>query len=331
MILFSYGTRPEYIKIKPLLDIFDKNHIKYKTLFTGQHKDILVNNKFDYKIDIENITNERLDNIIISILSYFDNIKNIDYVLIQGDTTSALSVALTAFNRKIKIIHLESGLRTYDNDNPYPEEQNRRIISQIANIHLCPTTQNLENLLIEKCLGSKFVVGNTVIDNLLKYKDKCEYNNEILITLHRRENHNIIDKWFNTIEELSIKYPQYDFIFPIHPNPNIQKYKYLLKNVKVIEPLSHEDFVFKLIKSRMVITDSGGIQEECSFFNKKCLICRKVTERTESINYSTFLVETPDQLVYMFDKHINNYKIQYECPYGDGYSSEKIFKIISEL
>jgi len=332
MILLAYGTRPEYIKIKPLIDIFDKEGFPYKTLFTGQHKDLLKEQVVDYQIDIPEDNNNRLDNIIKSTMNVFDWIlEDITHVLVQGDTTSVLAVALSAFNHGIKVIHLEAGLRTYDNANPFPEEQNRRLVSQITDIHLCPTHLSLKNLAKEWIDGMKYVVGNTVLDNLVSYKDRCEYSNKVLVTMHRRENHHWMDKWFQEINKLAKHYSDLEFILPIHPNPNVQKHKHLLTHVNVVEPMSHEELLNLLIKTRLVITDSGGIQEECSFFNKKCLTCRKVTERPEAQNQSTFMVKAPYDLVEMFMKHVDDYEINYECPFGDGKSAEKIIEVLKKL
>lgn len=330
MILLAYGTRPEYIKIKPLIDVFDRERFPYKTLFTGQHKDLVKDLKPDYQIDIFDGEN-RLDSIIQSTMNGFFWVHDITHVLVQGDTTSVLAVALAAFNRGIRVIHLEAGLRTYDKANPYPEEQNRRMVSQITDIHLCPTDLSRENLENERILGDKYVVGNTVLDNLLPYKDKCEYGNKILITMHRRENHHWMAEWFKAINILAINYPQYEFIIPLHPNPNVQKHKHVLKNVNVVEPMSHEELLELLIKTRLVITDSGGIQEECSFFNKKCLTCRKVTERPEAQGQSTFMVESPQVLQKIFLSEIMYPEINYKCPFGNGHSANKIYEILKDI
>lgn len=328
MILVVYGTRPEYIKIKPLISEFDSQTIKYKILFTGQHKDIAPINS-DFSIEMVEMSNNRLDSIIKNCLSlkdeYFDGI---DYIIIQGDTSTALGLAITAFHRKIKIIHLEAGLRTFDFENPYPEEMNRQLISRISDINFCPTQNNYENLTNENVNGKSFVVGNTVLDNLVEYKKHCEYTNKVLVTLHRRENHSIISDWFTEINKLATINKHLEFILPVHPNPEVQKYKHLLKNVKIIEPLKHDELLKILVKSKIVISDSGGIQEECSFFNKKVLVCRTTTERPESLNFTSFLVERPEYLSEEFHKHIINYNVQFESPYGDGFSSKKIVKIL---
>jgi UDP-N-acetylglucosamine 2-epimerase (non-hydrolysing) len=333
MILFAYGTRPEFIKIKPILDKFKERDIQHKVLFTGQHEDLLDIMPVDYELAVIDgySCHNRLDCIIKAVMNRKNIWKGITHVLVQGDTTSVLAVALAAFHRNVKVIHLEAGLRTYDNKNPYPEEQNRRLVSQITDFHLCPTELNRTNLENERILGEKFVVGNTVLDNLIEYKDKCEYTNKILITMHRRENHHWLDRWFNEINKLADLHFDLEFIIPLHPNPNVQKHKHLLKNVNVIEPLLHEKLIKLLIQSKIVITDSGGLQEECSFFNKKCLTCRKVTERPEAIGQSTIMIDNPDQLKTKFNQHIMEYEINYESPFGDGYSAEKIFEIIKDF
>lgn len=331
MILLTYGTRPEYIKIKPIIAVLRDANIPFKVLFTGQHKDI-ANGYYDVKITMVDYSTNRLDNVIVNLMGLPDEIfEGISYILIQGDTTSVVGLALSALHRKIKVIHLEAGLRTYDNENPYPEENNRRIVSTIASIHLCPTRQNASNLYNEFIRDNIFVVGNTVLDNLVDYKDKCEYTNKVLITMHRRENHDKIHEWFTEINKLAIKHPELEFILPIHPNPNVQKHKGLLTNINVINPLEHSDLLEILIKTKLVITDSGGLQEECSFFNKKCLVTRKITERPESLGSTSFLILEPSDLNRAFEEHINNYEVNINSPYGDGKSAIKICEILKNL
>jgi len=328
MILLTYGTRPEYIKVKPLMDAMTKRGLSYKTLFTGQHKDIVPKGA-DYELEMIDYPGNRLDSVLKNCLSIPDRcFEGITHILVQGDTTSVVGLAMTALHRQIKVIHLEAGLRTYDINNPFPEENNRMIVSTIADIHLCPTLQNVSNLWSENiCPRKTHMVGNTVLDNLLGYKDKCEYTNKVLVTMHRRENHNWLDQWFNEINKLSVDNPELEFIIPLHPNPNVQKWKHLLPNVTIIEPVGHSDLMDILTKVKMVITDSGGIQEECSFFNKKCLVCRKVTERPESVDITSFMVDNPSQLNRLFDNHINKFEVNATSPYGDGYASEKICDI----
>lgn len=327
-ILICYGTRPEYIKIKNFIDCH--SNINFQFLFVKQHQNLVIGN-YDYSLDIFEQDN-RLDSIFSSVMSnQISNILNnkFDYVLVQGDTATAVSIALSCYHRKIKIIHLESGLRTYDKDNPYPEEIYRQIISKIADIHLCPTDNNLNNLLSEKIEGKKFVVGNTVLDNLNGVS--TSYENKVLVTLHRRENHEMIKEWFELIDELAKENTEFEFLLPIHPNPNVKKYSSLLKNVRVVDPLPHDELIDYLSKCKLCITDSGGLQEEGSFLNKKVIVCRKVTERTESIGTHSFICEKPSDLKELFYKIKNDYIISNECPYGDGKSTEKIIKILENL
>lgn len=325
MILISYGTRPEWIKIKPLIKAFE-GKMPFKLLFTGQHKHIIDETEHEVIcLDIEDGTN-RLDSIVSSIMNKDGVFEGVKAVIVQGDTTSAFSVALAAFHRKIKIIHLEAGLRTYDFENPYPEEANRQLIGRIADVHLCPTEINKDNLLGEKVKGKIYIVGNTVLDNLVELD--TEYGDEIIITMHRRENHKIIPQWFSEIEKLAEAYPQYNFVLPIHPNPNVVKHKNLLSKVKVIEPLGYNDFIRRLAKSRMIITDSGGIQEEAAFLKKKAIVCRKETERIEVVGKFSFLCVKPSGLNSLFEDIDKNHIPSGECPYGDGHASSKILQIL---
>lgn len=331
MILITFSTRPELIKVLPIINEFKLKNIKFKTLFTGQHVN-LVDFKADFHLNMCDESVNRLNNIIINNLKIPEYIfDGINYILVQGDTSSVTGLALNAFNRKIKIIHLEAGLRTYDNSNPFPEENNRRIVSAISDIHFCPTKLNKKNLIKERIIGEKYVVGNTVLDNIKSFLKDCKYENKILITLHRRENHELIQEWFIAINNLAKQNKDLEFIFPIHPNPAIQKYKELLTDVNVINPLNHSELIELLIKTKLVITDSGGLQEETSFFNKKCLVCRKTTERSESLNKNSFLILNPSDLENSFNEHIKTFNINFKSPFGDGNSSKKIAKIIKKI
>tara|TARA_R110000796_G_scaffold11198_7_gene37417 strand:- start:12616 stop:13623 length:1008 start_codon:yes stop_codon:yes gene_type:complete len=332
MILVTYGTRPEYIKVKPLMREMSKQSIPFKTLFTGQHKDIAPDDA-DYVWQMDETENEnRLNAILNSCLSMPSTFfMGITHVLVQGDTTSVLGIALTCMNRQIKVIHLEAGLRTYDKLNPYPEEYNRQLVSRIADIHLCPTTLNKLQLNNENIVDGVHVVGNTVLDNLLEYKESCIYSDFVLVTLHRRENHKNMEYWFKEINQLARENPHLEFILPLHPNPNVQKHKKLLKNVKVVKPLSHHDLIQVLTKSKLVITDSGGLQEECSFFNKRCLVCRETTERPEALKHSSVLIPHYSKLKMKFYNYITDYEIEDgNCPFGNGNSSQKICEIFQK-
>lgn len=327
MILICYGTRPEHIKISPLLKEMD-GIIPYKTLFTGQHTDLVKNVNFNHTLTIKDGKN-RLDSVVQSCMDLDDDIfKNITHILVQGDTVSAYSLALTAFHRGIKIIHLEAGLRTYNFQNPYPEEAYRQCISRISDINLCPTENNKNNLEKENINGDIVVVGNTVLDNLLG--KTTSYNDTVLVTMHRRENHINMSEWFEKINQLAIDNADLKFEIPLHPNPNVSKHKNLLTHVKVIEPLNYNDMVYKISKCRFLISDSGGIQEESSFLNKKVIVCRKITERPESVGKHSFMCGEPKDLKGLFYSLKDNYEVDLECPYGDGRSSERIVNYLKE-
>ena len=327
MILICYGTRPEHIKISPLLKEMD-GIIPYKTLFTGQHMDLVKDINFDYSLTIGYGIN-RLDTVVQSCLNLDKSIfQDVTHILVQGDTVSAYSLALTAFHRGIKIIHLEAGLRTYDFENPYPEEAYRQCISRISDINLCPTQNNLNNLQGEKINGESVVVGNTVLDNLLGVKTK--YNDKVLVTMHRRENHHNMDEWFKAINQLAIDNPELKFEIPLHPNPNVKKHKDLLTNVNVVSPFDYDTMIKEISECRFLISDSGGIQEESSFLNKKVIVCRKITERPESVGKHSFMCGEPKDLKGLFYSLRDNYKVDLECPYGDGRSSKRIVNYLKE-
>ena len=252
-----------------------------------------------------------------------------DSVLVQGDTASAFACALAAYNRKLKIYYLEAGLRSYNLDHPYPEEAYRQMISRISDINFCPTEISKVNLINEKVSGKSYVVGNTVLDNLLKYKESCEYTDKVLVTLHRRENHHVMDKWFGEVNQLAKDFGNLEFILPIHPNPNVQKHKHLLTHVNIVDPMSHDELLKLLCKSRLVISDSGGLQEEGSFFNKQVIVCREVTERPEAIETGHLhICKSPKDLSKLFYHVVKNYYINNICPYGNGQSSKNVMRLL---
>jgi UDP-N-acetylglucosamine 2-epimerase (non-hydrolysing) len=323
MILICFGTRPEWLKIKPLL-----SHLDCKLLFTGQHEDLVKEVNFDYTPSYKSTTNNRLDDVIAGCLGSFPDDPDIDSVLVQGDTASAFGCALAAFNRGLRVIHLEAGLRSYDLGNPYPEEGYRQMISRIATVHLCPTELAKSRLESESCIGKVEVVGNTVLDNIVDYKDNIVYGNKVLVTLHRRENHDMIAEWFEELDRLARKNADIDFILPIHPNPNVQKHKHLLRSVTVVDPLNHSDLIELLRTCLCTITDSGGIQEEATFLNKKSIVCRKVTERPEAVNH-LHMCPSPKDLLSIFNTVANDPCINEPCPYGDGHSARRIQTILS--
>lgn len=321
MILLCFGTRPEWLKIKPLIKHLNRE--KYKLLFTGQHTDLLKDVLVDYKITITESLN-RLDQLIADCLIQFPN-DGFNSVLVQGDTASAFACAVAAFNRGIKIYYLEAGLRSYNLKHPYPEEAYRQMIARISDVCFAPTQISANNLINEKVSGEVIVTGNTILDNLVEFKNKCEYGDIVLVTMHRRENHHCMHEWFNYINDLAEEYTNLKFILPIHPNPNVQKHRHLLTHVSVIDPLTHDELLNILVKCKLVISDSGGIQEEGSFFNKKVIVCRTTTERPEAMRTGHLhLCESTDKLRDLFAKLVINPYIDEKCPYGDGNSSKLI-------
>ena len=329
MLLISFGTRPEWIKIKPIVDEIE-GEIPYKILFTGQHTSLVEEYLEDTFIlnDIDDGDN-RLDSIVCSLLNRDSIFEDITHVLVQGDTTSAFAVGLAAFHRNIPVIHLEAGLRTYDNQNPYPEEFNRTALTALATIHLCPTKDSSKNLIPTMQVDDKiYSPGNTVLDNLRGMEP--EVQDKVLVTMHRRENHENIKEWFEEINKIAKDYPELEFMMPLHPNPNVVRHKDILTDVRVVDPLSHAECIEFVRTCKTIITDSGGIQEESSFLKKKCIVCRKVTERAEGIGSFSFMCKNPNELKSIFDGIINSgeFLVDEECPYGDGLAAEKIKKIL---
>jgi len=326
-LLICFGTRPEWLKVKPLIDIMDRG--EYKLLFTGQHTDLLKNVEVDYSVSISPEIENRLDAIIVECMLQFPT-DEFSGVIVQGDTASSFACGLAAYHRQIKIYYMEAGLRSGNLQHPYPEEGYRQMLSRISDVNFAPTQLSADNLKVERTLGTTHIVGNSVLDNLLQYGDG-NYDNIVLVTLHRRENHHWMDEWFMEINKIASENPHLTFVLPIHPNPNVQKWKHLLTNINVVNPLSHDLLIGTLMKSRLVISDSGGLQEEGSFFNKKVIVCRTTTERPEGIETGhLYMCYSPSELKDIFNKINDNPEINEPCPYGDGKASGKIYKILKE-
>ena len=327
MLLICYGTRPEYIKMLPIIDSC-KGVLEYRTLFTGQHED-LVKTPSDFTLEMGEGRN-RLDTIISSVMNSFDFVaKKVSAVIVQGDTTTALAVALSAFHHGIRVIHLEAGLRTRNLKHPYPEEANRQMISRISDLNLCPTNTSAVNLASEQVPGEVRVVGNTVLDNIVDIEP--EYGDNILVTLHRRENHQYIREWFETIESIAKKNPQYDFLLPIHPNPKVTRHRDVFEKVRVVDSMPHDQLIDYMSKTKFIITDSGGLQEESSFLGKKSIVCRETTERVEGKDIFSFLCPNPSSLEELFDKVDKDHVIDLPCPYGDGNSGKRIVDLLIDF
>jgi len=301
MYLICFGTRPELIKLIPLIQIFKEKNIQFKTLFSGQHENLIKDfykyiDEPDYVFTNIMEHGQTLNQLSSKILLqsnqlFIDN--TFSHVIVQGDTTTAYSLALSAFHFQIPVIHLEAGLRTNDKYSPFPEEINRRLISQISSIHLCPTKISIENLQKEQITNGVHLVGNTVVD-IYKYifentipsnkiQDIIDNNKEyIVVTLHRRENRGdkIFSMW-NQLNTLSIKYK---FVYITHPSLPDSKKILDNSNIILLDPQDYESMVHLISNSKGIITDSGGLQEEAVCGNKRVLVCRDTTERPETID-----------------------------------------------
>lgn len=392
-VMFVFGTRPEAIKMCPLVKEFQKHPTEFETIVcvTGQHREMLdqVLTIFDVKPDYDlNIMKQGQDlydvtaRVLTGMRDVFKECKP-DVVLVHGDTTTSTAAALAAFYQQIPVGHVEAGLRTHNIYSPWPEEMNRQITGRIATYDFAPTPLSEQNLLEEKAQGQIFVTGNTVIDalhmvvNKLK-SDKALADEQInvlknagydvtrldcgkklvLITGHRRENFG--DGFISMVtamKDLSEKYPDVDFVYPMHLNPNVRKpiaevfgEEVLRKkgtvnpepltvnrypNFFFIEPLQYLEFVYLMEKSTVVLTDSGGIQEEAPGLGKPVLVMRDTTERPEALKSGTVhLVGTNHDLIVNEVSILLDDPIAYERmskavnPYGDGKACSRIVRAL---
>ncbi|BCB96286.1 UDP-N-acetyl glucosamine 2-epimerase [Dissulfurispira thermophila] len=368
-ILFIFGTRPEAIKLAPLYWEFKKypNDFLVKVCVTAQHRHMLdqVLNFFgikpDYDLDLMR-ENQSLFDITSYSLKGLEKVINEfspHIVLVQGDTTTAFTGALAAFYKKIKVAHIEAGLRSGDKYSPYPEEINRILIGHIADYHFAPTERAKLNLYNEGIKDNVWVVGNTVIDALflglkiveenrdLKNKIESYFNyffdaseKVILVTGHRRESFGEgFENICNALKEIAELYHDMKIIYPVHLNPNVrepvQRILNGLKNVFLIEPLEYPYLIWLMSKCYMILTDSGGIQEEAPSLGKPVLVMRDVTERIEGIEAETAkLVGTKKENILkevctLIENHKEYQKMAKAVnPYGDGQTSKRIVEII---
>jgi len=368
-VLFVFGTRPEAIKMAPLIKNFSEDkHFNVKIAVTAQHREMLDQVLHFFEIDVDydlNIMkpNQSLHELTARLVSRItDDIllkEPFDFVFVQGDTTTVLATSLAAFYQKIKVIHIEAGLRSDDMYSPFPEEMNRVLTSKLSFAHFCPTKNAQQNLSKEGIKDNVFVVGNTVIDALLIGLNKIKSTNEqimfekfkdinfskkiILVTCHRREN---FGKPFEEICEsiLTIakqKEESVEVVYPVHLNPNIkeQAHKRLVaSNIKLISPLDYPELIWMMSKSNLLLTDSGGIQEEAPSLGKPVLVLRKVTERTEGVeagtavlvgsNYDKICSET---FKLLDDENYYSKIASASNPYGDGTTSSQIKTILKSF
>jgi len=367
-ILTVFGTRPEAIKMAPLVRQLAKHpEIESKVCVTAQHRQMLdqvlelfeIKPEFDLNImkpgqDLNSITTE----ILRSIAQVYIEFKP-DFVLVHGDTSTTFCASLAAFYQKIAIGHVEAGLRTGNIYSPWPEEANRRLTGVLTSFHFAPTEQSQTNLLKENVPQENIcVTGNTVIDALLMVKEKFGASPElfrqqaqrfpflrdsarlVLITGHRRENFGDgFERICEALGRLADQYPDVDFVYPVHLNPNVQNpVKRILSglsNVYLIEPLDYLPFVFLMMRSHIILTDSGGIQEEAPSLGKPVLVMRDTTERPEAVTAGTVkLVGTDaDKIVNNVALLLNDETAYQEMsfahnPYGDGNASERIINAL---
>ena len=372
-VLLVFGTRPEAIKMAPLVKAFEAEpSIISKVCVTAQHREMLdqvldmFEIKPDYDLDIMKPGQDLFDvtsNVLLGLKNVLSDFQP-DIVLVHGDTSTTSSAALAAFYSKVKVGHVEAGLRTGDIYSPWPEEANRQITGVLANYHFAPTTTSQDNLLRENKNPKDIIVtGNTVIDALFLALDKIEKNETlknqiiekinseyklndnkkiILVTGHRRENHG--QGFINICEALktiATNNPDIDIVYPVHLNPNVQKpVNEILSNtpnVYLINPLQYESFLYLMNKSYFIITDSGGVQEEAPSLGKPVLVMRDTTERPEALEAGTVkLVGTNKELIIkeaqklLDDEDEYNTMAKAHNPYGDGKACERIVKFIKE-
>lgn len=373
-VLLVFGTRPEAIKMAPLVKAFEQaTGIESKVCVTAQHREMLdqVLDMFeivpDYDLNLMKPGQDLYDitsNVLLGMKDVLSDF-NPDVVLVHGDTTTTSATSLAAFYQKIKVGHVEAGLRTGDIYSPWPEEANRQITGILANYHFAPTTTSRDNLLREnKSEEGILVTGNTVIDALFLALDKIENSAElknkiiksistqykiddskklILVTGHRRENFG--QGFINICEALKTLAqfnPDIDIVYPVHLNPNVQKpVKELLSdvsNIHLIKPLQYETFLYLMSKSHFIITDSGGVQEEAPSLGKPVLVMRDTTERPEALEAGTVkLVGTNSDIIIKEAQKLLDNKSEYEKmskahnPYGDGKACERIVNFIKEV
>lgn len=352
------GTRPEAIKLCPVVLALKADHVfDCRVCVTGQHREMLqqVLDVFSVVPD-ENLAlmqpNQTLAGLTARAMVKLDEYltrEKPDVVMVQGDTTTVLCGALAAFYHHIPVAHVEAGLRTGNLWSPWPEEGNRLLATRLAKWHFCPTENNKANLLREGVQPNDiYVVGNTVIDALLMAKKKVETegcqsgHRSVLITGHRRENFGEgFENICHAIKRLAVEFPEIDFIYPVHLNPNVREPvnrilgEHVEHNVKLIEPQSYLPFVKLMTEAEIILTDSGGVQEEAPSLGKPVLVMRDTTERPEAVTAGTVkLVGTSAEAIYENARELLTDERAYAKmshainPYGDGQAVGRILEVL---
>lgn len=362
-IMTIYGTRPEAIKVAPIIKVLEAAaDFRPVVVSTGQHREMveqvqdIFNIKPNYELDIME-PGQGLNQIAQKIISGLDRVlkeEKPEAIIVQGDTTSALYGALAAFNLQVPIVHMEAGLRSGNLASPFPEEGNRKLISQIASLHLAPTRSSRQNLLNEGIAGEHIrVTGNSVIDALLTVVKRGQPSNQediekvlnagrriIVVTSHRRENYGRpMENIGRALARLAKMYPTDLFVFPAHKSP-ATRHTILplidgLPNILVDEPLDYQEFMWLLQASHLVLTDSGGLQEEAPSLGKPVLVLRDTTERPEAVEAGTvLLVGTEEENIVAAASRLLESESDYQAmavatnPYGDGQAAERTLQAL---
>lgn len=364
-IMTIYGTRPEAIKVAPIITALDRDErFESIAVSTGQHREMLeqVNTMFgiEPKLDLRLMTpGQGLNQLVARALVGLDEIidaEKPDVIIAQGDTSTAMAAALAGFHRGVNIVHLEAGLRTGDIDSPFPEEANRKLITQVAKLHLAPTEGSMENLRRENVRSKDIAVtGNTVIDALLEaaswdtdFEDPAlqeaaaSEKRLVVVTTHRRENLEAMKEIGGAVKDLAEAHPDINFALPLHLNPKVREAVLpeveSLPNVIITDPLPYDQFTKLLDRATIILTDSGGVQEEAPALGKPVLVMRQNTERPEAVVAGTVkLVGTNRSLIVAEAKLLLDDSAAYDAmanavnPYGDGKGAARAVAAIAEL
>ncbi len=336
--LFVYGTRPELIKMFPVIRATEDKYV----ICTGQHKELLDKTLLtpDMELNLMNPGQPLLTNVntISFHLSWLLNYLKPDRVIVQGDTATAFATALVAFHQGCPIAHIEAGLRTFDKYEPWPEEVYRQFISSVADLHFAPTKHaaaQLERTMPYGDANHIHITGNTVIDAVKELAPKATLTPNILVTIHRRNAP--VGMYTAAIRKLANEFPNRTFRVLCHPNDTGQQLKRFLSdfpNIDLLEPMGYLNFLKELARCYMVMTDSGGLQEEAPALNKPVIILRKRTERPEGLGKGAFLAPTAEELVEVARKLLTGPMFYINAataknPYGDGHAGEKIAKVLN--
>ena len=363
-ILVLFGTRPEAIKLAPVIHELRKKFFQTIVVCSSQHKELLkpflkmlnIQTDFDLRVMRKNQTPNEVCSRILAKLDKILEAEQPDLILVQGDTTTTLAGTLAGFNRRIPVGHIEAGLRSGNIQSPFPEEMNRRLVSQIANFHFAATERNRRNLLAEEIPTEKiFVTGNTVVDTLnfvlktlvpskkvAELIEETEGKKRILLTTHRRESFGeTMSKNLKVLRDFVEKRKDVCLLFPVHPNPNVKRITEEIlagkERIYLLEPLNYAEFIALMKETWLIVSDSGGVQEEAPSLGKPLLVLRENTERPEAIRSGVAKLVGGNPLVLkkMLEE---NYSVQtwiksvkeVSNPFGDGKAAKRIVKIIEE-